>query len=116
MGAATSQDVSQPDLPSWRYHRKTFRSECHQDRWIFDNVISRLVSAHSVFVEFGARNGLTNSNSHFYERALNWSGVLLEAGADDIASLRRNRRCRFRGHDACLHAAVAATTGDLLLH
>eukprot|EP00966_Prymnesium_polylepis_P035174 817491-Prymnesium_polylepis.1 len=82
-------DVARQDLPSMRFDRKTFRSQYCQDRWVFDNVFSH-IEAQPVFVEFGARNGLTNSNSHFYEAALDWSGVLLEAGSDDILSLRRN--------------------------
>ena len=98
-----------------RFDRKAFRSQYCQDRWVFDNVFSH-IEAQPVFVEFGARNGLTNSNSHFYEAALNWSGLLLEAGVDDILSLRRNRRCRFRGRNSCFHAAVASATGQLLLH
>eukprot|EP01062_Namystynia_karyoxenos_P054764 TRINITY_DN4528_c0_g1_i3.p1 TRINITY_DN4528_c0_g1~~TRINITY_DN4528_c0_g1_i3.p1 ORF type:complete len:440 (+),score=73.78 TRINITY_DN4528_c0_g1_i3:91-1410(+) len=43
------------------------------------------------FVEMGALDGLRYSNTLFFERALGWRGVLIEALPDNVAQLRRNR-------------------------
>lgn len=103
--------------PSFTFPRSSFLSQCRQDRWAFDNVFNPLGSlAINTFVEFGARDGRRNSNSFFFEKSLGWSGLLLEAGIDDIPALRKNRKCRFEGQDSCVHAGVAAVDGESLLH
>lgn len=45
------------------------------------------------FVEFGATNGVSLSNSLSLERDLNWTGILAEPGHEWQDELRRNRKC-----------------------
>jgi hypothetical protein len=44
-----------------------------------------------VFVEFGARNGITHSNSYVYENNLGWKGLLFEVDAKEHQELVHNR-------------------------
>ena len=39
----------------------------------------QLRCGHGTFVEFGARNGVDHSNTLYFERALGWRGILVEA-------------------------------------
>jgi FkbM family methyltransferase len=43
------------------------------------------------FVEFGARNGKSESNSYFYENQLGWRGLLLEAIPGEQLDIASNR-------------------------
>ncbi|MBP7864585.1 MAG: FkbM family methyltransferase [Acidobacteria bacterium] len=45
------------------------------------------------FVEFGAANGVTHSNSCLLERGFGWSGILAEPARGWHDALRANRRC-----------------------
>lgn len=45
------------------------------------------------FVEFGAFDGITLSNSYFLEKALNWNGILAEPNPEVFAKIKRFRSC-----------------------
>jgi FkbM family methyltransferase len=59
-----------------------------------DNKLSRyLTGRHGVFIEAGANDGFTQSNTYYLEKILGWSGILVEA----IPILcEKARRCRSR--------------------
>ena len=59
-----------------------------------DNKLSRyLTGRHGVFIEAGANDGFSQSNTYYLEKFLGWSGILVEA----IPSLyKQARRCRSR--------------------
>jgi FkbM family methyltransferase len=44
-----------------------------------------------VFVEFGASDGLSNSNSYFFETKLGWKGLCVEPVIENFNQLTRNR-------------------------
>lgn len=46
------------------------------------------------FVEFGATNGVTLSNSYLLEKSFGWNGILAEPGRCWHAELRGNRNCK----------------------
>jgi len=46
------------------------------------------------FVEFGAADGLINSNTYLLEQSYNWTGVLAEPNTGYVNTLRTNRKCR----------------------
>jgi hypothetical protein len=106
--------------PSRAFPSSSFKSQCSQDRWIYDNVFSHLLgNVIPFFVEFGARDGVRHSNSYFFEKALNWQGVLIEAGIDDIPHLRANRRCALNTsthRSACIHGALGPLDEGFVEH
>jgi len=46
------------------------------------------------FVEFGATNGITLSNSYLLEKSYDWNGILAEPARCWHADLRANRNCK----------------------
>ena len=68
-----------------------------QATWIAQQIFAQTWSNNGphrgTFLEFGARDGLVESNTKFFELALGWGGLLIEAGRDYIAGLRGQRRC-----------------------
>jgi hypothetical protein len=64
-------------------------SEFGQDVWINENVFKNRTNG--VYVEFGARDGVYNSNTYLYQKRLGWKGILIEAGDDDFRKLQHKR-------------------------
>lgn len=58
------------------------------------------------YIELGALDGITFSNTHAFSKALDWSGVLIEASPGNAAKLSQNRP-----NDICVNAAVCQTSG-----
>lgn len=57
-----------------------------------DEFVSRLIPKRGgVFVEFGALDGLLHSNSLYFERERDWTGLLIEANPDSYQRLVANR-------------------------
>jgi FkbM family methyltransferase len=54
-----------------------YHSQYAQDRWLNENIFKG--QRHGVFVEFGALDGLLDSNSLFFESELEWRGLCIEA-------------------------------------
>ena len=59
------------------------------------------------YVELGALDGITYSNTYVFNKALGWKGVLLELSPSNFASLRKNRPDEV----AVINAAVCAKSG-----
>ena len=60
---------------------RDFKAQRQQDVFIYDSHFRRrpdLVNR-GTFVEFGARDGVQDSNSYFFEKEMGWRGVLVEA-------------------------------------
>lgn len=47
------------------------------EEWNFNNNITPLIPG--LFIEFGARDGLYESNTHLFEKYAKWQGILIEA-------------------------------------
>lgn len=58
------------------------------------------------FVEFGATNGRTNSNTYLLEDGYGWTGILAEPNPVWHADLARNRACTIE------HRCIAARSGE----
>ncbi len=67
-------------------------SQHGQDRWIYDNVFSRLLQSNKTgyFIEFGARDGITHSNTYAFEK-MGWSGILVEPNDIEFKQIAKNR-------------------------
>lgn len=46
-----------------------------------------------VFVEFGANDGITNSNTYYLEKELEWNGICIEPIPHSFKNLENNRNC-----------------------
>ncbi|NCO87741.1 MAG: FkbM family methyltransferase [Rhodobacterales bacterium] len=73
-----------------------------------DLIVDRLLGAKrgGTFVDIGGYDGVTGSNTLFFEQWRGWSGVLVEPVPSNLARARDIRRC------PCLGLAVAATQGE----
>lgn len=81
----------------------TYHSQHGQDRYLHEHLFGDRRGG--VFVEFGALDGLLDSNTLFFERELGWSGVLVEPNPVAFAALERNR-------PACRLENVAISDGN----
>lgn len=66
-------------------------SQCGQDKWIVETILPGLRSG--VFVDIGAHDGVTFSNTFYLEKQLGWTGLAVEPIPEVFERLRRNRRC-----------------------
>lgn len=85
--------------------RHTSRSQILQDLWVCYELNEK---RDGFFVEFGATNGLTNSNSWLLEKRYGWTGVLAEPNPvwrTDLLKNRSGARIDLR----CVHAYTGRT-------
>lgn len=81
------------------------KSENGQDLFaLFSNKYKR----GGTFLEFGAYDGVTFSNTFLLERLLNWSGVLLDPIPRHFEEMKLNRNC------ISIHAAITASKKEFV--
>jgi FkbM family methyltransferase len=109
-GAALASPGSQRDaLPlMWRLQRlrgqnAAYVAEALQDRFLDESVFHR--KRGGVFVDVGAYDGVTGSNTVFLEKYRGWNGVCIEPDAERFAELAGVRDV------ACVQACIAAQDG-----
>lgn len=95
----------------WRFlayaflNRHRSRSQIMQDLWV-SYQLGELRDG--FFVEFGATNGVTNSNTWLFEKVYNWRGILAEPNPVWHDDLAKNRSA------AIDHRCVASSTGKVV--
>jgi len=57
---------------------------------------------HGFFVECGALDGETRSNTLYMERVLEWEGLLIEADPDNFKDIQGKGRVRAWASNTCL--------------
>jgi FkbM family methyltransferase len=69
-------------------------SQFGEDMYIFNNFIN-VDSPDGTFVELGAMNGITYSNTYFFENVLKFNGVLIEPSKEynELLIYRPNNKC-----------------------
>jgi FkbM family methyltransferase len=67
-----------------------YYSQYNQDYWI-DQLLEQ--KEKGVFLDIGANDGITISNSYFFEKNRNWEGICVEPLANVFAKLDKNREC-----------------------
>ena len=85
-------------LPS---HGGVFFSQVGQDMWLAKHVLFAGTAGRGVFVEAGAADGVTGSNTLWLERERAWTGVCVEPHPETFQHLRR-----LRPGCVAVHAAV----------
>lgn len=81
-----------------------FFSQVGQDKYIYENFFKN--KKNGVFLDIGAHDGINKSNSYFFEKYLDWSGVCVEPIPDVFNRLKQNRKC------TCINAGVSDTNGS----
>lgn len=71
--------------------KENLKSQLHQDLFV---LMETDFKRNGFFVEFGAADGLKNSNTYLLETEFDWSGILAEPGRGWIKQLKENRSAR----------------------
>ena len=64
-----------------------YYSQCKQDQYINESFFKGKDSG--VFVDIGAHNGISLSNSYFFEKELGWNGVCIEPMPEVYSELKK---------------------------
>ena len=83
-----------------------------EDQVVFENYFSAPPHRNGTFLELGAHDGVAVSNTVWFERALGWSGVLIEASSKAFRSLVQHRG----GGGNSLHNAVICPRGQTVIY
>lgn len=83
---AVNETIDRPSLIAEGYF-----SQCGQDKWLAERIFPGL--RNGVFVDIGAHDGVSFSNTLFLERQLDWTGLAVEPLPDAFQRLTLNRSC-----------------------
>ena len=78
-------------------------SQCGQDKLIAETLFPGV--QRGIFVDIGAHDGITFSNTYFLEKMLRWHGLAIEPNPVVYKRLKKNRACK------TLNCCVAANSG-----
>lgn len=70
---------------------KGYFSQKGQDRLLNEIIFKN--KKNGTFIEIGAHDGISFSNTYFFEKNLNWSGICIEPNPDIFEKLKQNRIC-----------------------
>lgn len=73
-------------------------SQGGQDKFANETIFKS--KRNGVFFDIGAHDGVSYSNTYYFEKELGWTGVCVEPQKNIFEQLRKNRKC------ACLHGCV----------
>lgn len=76
-----------------------FYSQSGQDKYLYNTYFKNIKSG--TFVELGAYDGISISNTYFFEKNLAWNGVCIEPMLEPYNKLIKNRKC------ICLNECVS---------
>jgi len=85
------------------FSRASFLSQAGQDLWVFGEAFNEMVGG--FFVDVGAHDGVTFSNTYLLEHRYRWRGICIEANPKSFAILAANRNV------ACLNICLDAQEG-----
>lgn len=97
--------VVRAPLRRWLFRRSDSVSQVGQDRWVYGEAFNEKRSGY--FVDIGAYDGITISNTYLLERRYGWSGICVEANPVLFAELARRRRA------VCVNACLDASAGGV---
>ena len=83
-----------------------YKSQEGQDKWANEHVFHGLTGG--VFVDLGCYDGVTYSNTWYFERVLNWTGVCVEPNPEVYPRIRDQA-----GRSSGVQLAVADRKGTL---
>lgn len=68
-----------------------YKSQIGQDKFLNEQIFKN--QKNLVFVDIGAHDGITHSNTYFFEKTLNWTGICFEPLELPFLELSKNRNC-----------------------
>lgn len=80
-----------------------YKSQVGQDKFVHEHFFMN--KKNGIFVDIGAHDGITFSNSYFFEKECNWSGICFEPRTELFKKLKSCRNC------ICINACVSDQTG-----
>jgi FkbM family methyltransferase len=80
-----------------------FHSQYGQDKWVAESLLPDVLNG--TFVDIGAHDGITYSNTYYLEQVRGWTGIAVEPHPAVYKMLRENRNCR------TVNACVGARSG-----
>ncbi len=88
-----------------QYHQPyaPYYSQIGQDKYLNEQLFHN--KKHGVFVDIGAHDGISYSNSYYFEKKLGWKGICVEPHPDRYKELVKNRKA------ACVQACIANANG-----
>lgn len=69
-----------------------FKSQYKQDQFLYEKFFKE--KRNGIFVDIGAHNGVTLSNTYFFEKKMNWSGICIEPIPEVFKALKKNRTAK----------------------
>lgn len=82
-----------------------YKSQCGQDKWLNENIFKN--KKNGFFVDIGAHDGISLSNTYFYEKELDWKGICIEPIPFVYQKLYKNRSCE------CIHGCAYNRSGTI---
>jgi FkbM family methyltransferase len=83
---------------------KYFSQPCtQQDKYLNERYFKD--KRKGVFVDIGAHDGISYSNTYFFEKELGWSGICIEPLPSVFELLKKNRNC------VCINACISQSKG-----
>mmetsp|Transcript_6267 Transcript_6267/g.18909 ORF Transcript_6267/g.18909 Transcript_6267/m.18909 type:complete len:411 (+) Transcript_6267:106-1338(+) len=82
------------------------------DKIVFETFFKDPPVVNGIFVEIGAQDGLSRTNTLFFEETLNWNGILVEAATPNFEKLKEAQSKR-RKNSQIVHAAACPKEGTV---
>jgi len=80
-----------------------FYSQVGKDKYIYETFFKDKIDG--VFLDIGAHDGIDKSNTYYFEKNLNWSGICVEPIPEIFNRLKSNRNC------LCIQAGISDKNG-----
>lgn len=80
-----------------------YHSQCGQDQFVHEHYFTCLKNG--VFVDIGAHDGISLSNTYFFEKEMGWSGICIEPIPKVFAQLKMNRKA------VCVQGCISDNPG-----
>lgn len=90
---------------SMLFPKFNYTSQIGQDRILNEQFFNN--KRNGIFIDIGAHDGVSHSNTYFFEKELGWSGICFEPLPIIFKQLAHNRTC------ICINACVSKTEGFL---
>lgn len=82
-----------------------YYSQVGQDKYLNEEIFHG--KKNGVFIDIGAHNGISISNTYFFEKNLGWTGICIEPNPDVYKELEKNRTA------ICLQACISNYNGKV---